>query len=277
MANEKDIDYDDDPADFIEPKVEETVEKVERKDAPEAKPKHKPFFLRKAMAAGISADEAEEMEPDELERAIRLSSVERRPDPKPEPKVEKVEEDDDDEFAALKDQYDEELIKPISSSNKKLKAELKALNEKLAQLADRERKRDEAEFASKIDGILIKAGIPAVGDKPFTEYDKDAPEIEARKQIFAAASTARREGEAFESALKRTLKLFTLSKPDAKPEPKAEDKKPDSEVADKLAERRKQFSDGGVAKPMYQPDEPLGGRPAALKGIAGVINKSSRS
>lgn len=270
---DKEIDYDVDPFDTPPAKAEE--KKPEPKEEPKVEaPKHKSYFLRKALAAGISADEANEMEPDELERAIRLSATQsaQQPEKKAEPKTE--EEEEEDEFSALKD-FDEDLVKVLGTNNKKLKGQIKEMATQLKTLVEREQKREEAAFAEKIDGIMMKSGVSVVGDKPWGEYPAGSPEHEARNQIFAAARVACRQNESFESALKRTLKLFQL--PEAKAESKPEPKVEEDAIDKKLTTLKKQFEEGGVSKPIYRSDDLPGGRKAALQGIAKVLeNAKSR-
>jgi hypothetical protein len=276
MAEDTEIDYDLDPADAPPPvKVEKPAEKkpvetVEEKPAP----KHKSYFLRAAAKAGISEAEANELEPDELERAIRLAaSASPAAAPPPPPAAKSAEEEaDDDDFADLEG-YDEVFQKRFKKLHGKLK-EFEFAAKTVKTIEERERKREELEFTRKIDSMFAKSGVPALGDKPFDEYSPDSPEIESRKQIWAAAAAGQKPNEKFETALKRTLSLFQLVKPEAKPEAKAKPEA-DPEIKKKLDDRRKEWdSDGAVATPAYHKRE-LNGHSKALQGIAATLAKAN--
>lgn len=270
------VDYDD--PDFAET-VKAAEAKPVEKPVEKAAPKHKSFFLRQAAAVGISEDEANEMDPAELDRAISLS----RSTPAPatsqpsggKEAAPKVEEDDLEALIAAIDNPDFEpaLIAPIKAIAARLK-KYDPLTEKVAKFEELETKREQREVARKIDAIFAESGIDKLGSKPFDKYRPGAPEIEARITIFNAANASRKEGETIEQAIHRTLSFFGMAPSaaveDDEPAPAP---KPTRTPKDILAERRQQFAEGGVQSPVHRKTETTTGKGAALEGIASILRK----
>lgn len=278
MAEDTEIDYDLDPSDVPAPvKAEKTETPAPAPKAEKPAPKHKSFFLRAAAKAGISEEEANEMEPDELERAIRLATpasvsvASPAPQPAQKPAGDGDEDDDADDFADLEG-YDEVFVKRFKKLHDKVKG-LKETAKTIKQIEEREQKRAELEFTRKIDKLFAKSGVPALGDKSFEDYDPNSPEMLARRQVWAAANAGRRDDEPFEASIKRTLKLFKLDAAESEGEPEP---KPKAKAAkEKLDERRAEWDEnGGVAVPSYR-EADVSPRRKTLNGIAAVLARAN--